>query len=405
MVNENEVVRWLTELGIDSADIPDDWKRNVGASEEAFSPSHTPFFLEAAYLEKACLYTAISQEYWEPIQQTAALIRSSLPLAKLACLWHTMLFIRRDITHSWPLPVGFGEELADWFPMVVLLSGCDHVKRLYAERGIPEPVVRDTLWDVNNGIHLIEERYGLPGLNLRLMHWLSNHFRAELYKLGRLQFGIRKIGNYLHAYRHKETGETIALSAAGHRYRQDGLIDGTNKVFDPEYGWVAVYTVDESTVTGHPISTEGYASQSTVTLLLDEWELALSPGDTVFDCHIPAQGRLTPELADESYRLALDFFPRYYPELTFKAYTCYSWLLDPQLRSLLPADSNIVKFQLSYSLFPIGGGDDSFFYFVFMCDPCEPHAIPATSSIQQTIKRYMLDGGRMRAMGGFFLAR
>ncbi|MGW2614498.1 acyltransferase domain-containing protein [Streptomyces sp. NPDC001500] len=70
------------------------------------------------------------------------------------------------------------------------------------------------------------------------------------------------------------------------------------------------------------------------------------PGDPGLAVHIPDfMGPLTPQAVERSFALARAFFARHYPEETYAVATCSSWLLDPQLKSHLPADSNIVRFQ------------------------------------------------------------
>jgi hypothetical protein len=68
--------------------------------------------------------------------------------------------------------------------------------------------------------------------------------------------------------------------------------------------------------------------------------------------HIPARGPLTPELSAESFAMAGDFFGRHFPEHDYRYATCYSWLLDPQLAEYLPEDSNIMRFQRSFTPVP-----------------------------------------------------
>jgi hypothetical protein len=38
------------------------------------------------------------------------------------------------------------------------------------------------------------------------------------------------------------------------------------------------------------------------------------------------------------------FFRKYLPDYNYKAFTCYSWIFDQQMKQILPPDSNILKF-------------------------------------------------------------
>ncbi|GAA2630990.1 hypothetical protein Adu01nite_25900 [Paractinoplanes durhamensis] len=68
--------------------------------------------------------------------------------------------------------------------------------------------------------------------------------------------------------------------------------------------------------------------------------------------HIPESGPMTPAAIDASLAEARAFFPRHFPDERYTSFSCGSWLLDPQLREYLPADSNIVRFQQRFELEP-----------------------------------------------------
>ncbi|MEV2214319.1 acyltransferase domain-containing protein [Streptomyces sp. NPDC050997] len=74
--------------------------------------------------------------------------------------------------------------------------------------------------------------------------------------------------------------------------------------------------------------------------------LDVAPGTLCLNLHVPDfLGPLSPAACDRSLALADEFFARHYPEETYRAVLCHSWLLDPQLRDYLPEDSNVVRFQ------------------------------------------------------------
>ncbi|MFK7696386.1 acyltransferase domain-containing protein [Paenibacillus sp. HJGM_3] len=386
--------------------VPDSWSVHWEAATASYPGAGTIEFLQPGFIRSAGAYARLPQDKLDCIVQTADLIVNDENWARLAWLWHYILFVARvkgEPVGAWPMPANRGPLAAGLFPAVVLLSGTPRLQALHAERGIPEAIVADTMWDVNNSMNIFERRNGRPGMGMRYMGWLMNHYRAELYRLGRLQFGIRMFGQHVHVYRHTGDGRITALSAPGLIYRRDGLIDGTNNRFDLDHRWTAILQEHDGRITGHPISEDGYASRETVTLDLAEWQCILTPGDPVYDVHIPADGRLTADLYEASYVQASPFYSTHYPELKFKAYVCSSWLLDPQLRTLLPRSANIVQFQSQFHLYPIGGGDDSFYNFLFDCNVCPVEQLPEQSSMQRTVKDYMLRGGQMRAMGGFKL--
>jgi hypothetical protein len=75
-------------------------------------------------------------------------------------------------------------------------------------------------------------------------------------------------------------------------------------------------------------------------------------GDTAIGLHIPEAGPMTPDAVDASLDEARAFFPRHFPDEPYTAFSCGSWLLDPQLLEYLPEDSNIIRFQRRFELDP-----------------------------------------------------
>jgi hypothetical protein len=57
-----------------------------------------------------------------------------------------------------------------------------------------------------------------------------------------------------------------------------------------------------------------------------------------------------------SFRKAMEFFPRHYPEFQYKAFCCHSWILDTWLQSALPPTANMPRLQREVYLYPAGHG-------------------------------------------------
>lgn len=81
--------------------------------------------------------------------------------------------------------------------------------------------------------------------------------------------------------------------------------------------------------------------------------------------HIPEFcGPLTPEAVDESLDRARLFFARHFPSERYDFAVCHSWLLSPQLAEVLPAESNIMRFQARFTLTETMEHNESFLKFV-----------------------------------------
>lgn len=70
------------------------------------------------------------------------------------------------------------------------------------------------------------------------------------------------------------------------------------------------------------------------------------------DVHIPGAVPLDPEVCEDSYGRAQEFFDTYFPSPVRRVAVCSSWLLDDQLAEYLPATANIVRFQRAFHLVP-----------------------------------------------------
>lgn len=75
------------------------------------------------------------------------------------------------------------------------------------------------------------------------------------------------------------------------------------------------------------------------------------PADAdALDIHVTARGRLNPQECQKSMNEALAFVAQHFPERNCKAFTLCSWLLDEQLKELLPPESNIIQFAGKFTL-------------------------------------------------------
>ena len=72
-------------------------------------------------------------------------------------------------------------------------------------------------------------------------------------------------------------------------------------------------------------------------------------GSYYIDVHIPGGAPLTPALCAASYAEAAAFFRARYG-MEHILFGCHSWLLSPELRTILPENSNILAFARDYTI-------------------------------------------------------
>jgi hypothetical protein len=131
----------------------------------------------------------------------------------------------------------------------------------------------------------------------------------------------------------------------------------------------------------------------------------LDPDDAVINVHIPSGVKLTPENCEYAYSECARIVKRVFPEFKYKAFVCFSWMMDKQLKDMLPPESNIIKFQSRYTTFFRDKPTDGVLMFVFGYPAgVKPDYkdLAEDTSLRRKIKEHLLSGGSMYADGGIF---
>ena len=119
----------------------------------------------------------------------------------------------------------------------------------------------------------------------------------------------------------------------------------------------------------------------------------IKEGDTVLAIHIPAAGPLLLEECKKSIDMARELFPKHFPDVEFKCFTCHSWLLDPTHKEIMKPESNILAFQ---TLFDIVDKDvsESLFGYVFRwkITRAELEEAEVKSSFAKIVREKALEG-------------
>ena len=126
------------------------------------------------------------------------------------------------------------------------------------------------------------------------------------------------------------------------------------------------------------------------------------PDSGLLDVHIARGGRLTD--CDASYKDAAELYEKIFPELPVVGFVCNSWLLDPALRELLPASSNILTFQNRYRIGQRGQNEDTSIYpYVYNLPsrPSDLSVLQENTSLQKSLKGYLISNRIICATRGF----
>lgn len=115
--------------------------------------------------------------------------------------------------------------------------------------------------------------------------------------------------------------------------------------------------------------------------------------------HIPKGSDLNEKDVDESICLVQEYIKKYYPELKNEklAYYTQSWLLSPEVKEILPASSNILKFQNRFNIIEYEENDYDFLNFVFKSgiEKVDYIDLPETTTLQRKLKAKLLNGDKL----------
>lgn len=369
------------------------------------SPAESLPLLEPEFITRAGQAVGLTDEMIKELVSFAEWIATDEAVVAFFSFCRYIMLYDKTMTLSWeekwpPLDEYLGEQ-AGLLNVLVMLSVVPEMQATYRRLGIPTDILMETVADMKLWMEtdIYYLRYKRWGFTPWIARWLYKHWHGELLQFGRLQFSMGAFEGKLYAYRHRQTGQVLAISDAGIRYRADGDICGPCCGESPD-DWISTLAYTKDAVIGNPIFPNAVAQRQTRKLALEEWELVLSPGDKMLTMHVPAGGPLNFAECGESFRRALEAFPRYFPEFHFRGFWTKSWLMDPRLSVLLPSESNIARMQRELYLFPVIQGDNQQIYHrVFGWGVTDINAVPWKSSLQKSIGEYLNNGGHFH--GGY----
>ncbi len=293
----------------------------------------------------------------------------------------------------------FGQR-ASLFYVLIYLAALPYTWQEYQRLGISAEVFDATLHDIAFYVAEASDVHGYWRFDQFM--WVWRHLTTRLFRLGRLQYMLTPYEGHATAYRHKQTGQVVMLCGDGIPLRTDGAAMGAGIRPDqpaieppPAPAWVSHFKENAENWVGNSTSPYGYAQNMLVSLSKTDWDCILTAGDTVIDMHIPRGQDLKTEDLRASLRMGLDFFeqhcalhpPESWPQPPFRAFFCHTWFFTPQLQSILPPTSSIVRFQREFYLYPFAGGPGFLWSFVFG----EKYPDPTTAPRDTSLRRAALD--------------
>jgi len=382
--------------------MPANWTARWTESGGTFKAG-TVSFLQPAYINETCRALEMGDDVEEELRTAAQAIAGDPSMERLAWHCHWLLFSAvESAVKDWPeIPVDV-HPAGPLFYAVVLLSGVPFVKRFHSDRGVAEDITIDTLSDFELWIREYKRRHGVWGLGE--LGWLVSHFQGRLYTLGRLQYLPDRFAQPFLFFRSTVTSQVMALAADGVEFRGDGQFSDADGGGLREGIWRSSFGGHAGMWRGSPVSPLGHVRRKEQSLKVDDWVQILGPGDPVLTVHIPATGRMDPVACGASFRQAFAFFAEHFPDEPYNAFTCESWLLDPQLERLDPVPERVVSFLREWYLHPLKGATSEQtmerVFDRFKGQPVVLPALPQHTSLQRAMVAALKGGRHFRKGGG-----
>ncbi|OCT11344.1 hypothetical protein A8709_06635 [Paenibacillus pectinilyticus] len=360
--------------------------------------------MDRTYIEKMNEYLQIDSYHLDLILRCFDEIEHSDFLKEQLELARNQIFVenQNDISEEVKVNVANHLQGPNFFPLLVLLEKFEDVLAFYEKHKLPKEILLHTFSDVNLWIRGYQDRHQKDGFEE--LRWLKNHFKNEIFRLGRLQFIYKK--NYIKAnvYRNKETGEIVILPHDQVEFdEKEGFTAAPPSTDLGRSIFTAQLLETDTAIHSNCVLVNGLMMKKQVALVKEEYDLVLGEDDYVLDVHIPGYEPLDAEKCRESFEQALAFYQTYFSEYNYKAFICDSWLLTPHFKDILGPDSNINKFSSMFKLVSGVVRNSSFLFFVFSTTNPDLEKLPRKSSLQQAVYDHLKSNKDLCVMNGFIL--
>ena len=361
-------------------------------------------YLDPSFYDDLNRRFGILTEYLDLYKKAALEISKDQDLSRFLAVLCRGLQDRRFHTSDmaeFSAPSKSGDFAYELLTALAIASEAEMCHELLLKRKVPQEYIEQLMHVPEEGIPWFEKRNGRPGY--ALLSWNQRAIDGNLYTIGRLEIEIdHKFSANAKIFRNKN-GETLAL-AHELTVHKSGVALGSKYFEDEEGSYTASITETADAWCGHPINDAGCIENRIVKLNKNDWEIALEKGDLAVNIHIPSGGGLSPQIIDDTMNKIKNFLSAHYPDYKYKAFVCYSWLMDPQLVDLLGEDTNISKFCNRFKKITTKSSGMSVFPFVFLKSAAnlDFSELPENTTLERVLKKHYLEGKAIYEICGYF---
>jgi hypothetical protein len=360
-----------------------------------------PLWQDSYLIENQALF-GFNDELTASILRVKKVIEADETLDILARFYHWILFVgNKPFLVEKPyslLPEKLGTDMG-LFGMVVLLCETRRTLRAIDEFGLDFDNITGnfkSLANFANEYRKSNGHWGLDGFS-----WNCSCVVPYYNKCGHLGFEPISIEYDYTYYYNEKTGHSIVLCGDGIDCTSDGLLTSGNCPFPAAFTTRA--SKGDGWVEGFPVAPLGVIENRTVRISLDEYTPLIKQWDVLLAFHIPSGPGYSPESCYASFKEAVRFFRRVFPDIDFKGIWCYSWLYTPQLRLVLtPEESAMIQVQKRNYQVPGWRDNGAYTRFVFKTETLEPSTLPRTNRLFRRLAAIIERGGYLSS-GGLLL--
>lgn len=281
----------------------------------------------------------------------------------------------------------------DYMPLLALLPHAVKTMNQLRQKGVPEDIVKATFGALEGTLKVTESRLGRAMFNDSYFGWTQHFINGVILKIGRLEFHrIPDLYGSDFAVFQSDAGEYRLLAVRG-TYDPNGRCKTSDAASDPADIEVS-YTETDTYYEGNALTDTGLVCRESVRLPKASWKKICDPSSQALTVHIPTGPGLTPENVHAAYARALEVMESCYPEFSFPVLHCSSWLMDTQLADMLPAESNMVRFQSDYlhgNTIHVDSGVFSFL-FTYPYSRNDLQGLPERTTLERKMKQHLLSG-------------
>lgn len=379
----------------------EDIYENVMARYDA----HGCFLTDPAYYEDLAQRYGILGKELDVFRRAAVAVGQNEAYSRYLLLIHAFLteipFTRAELKEFRILPTPDASDFAlDMLPGLALYSQIPRAYETLRSRRIPDKMIHKMLSEPERTVESFRKMHnGAEGFHL--FKWFQRHIRGDIFTFGCLQVELHVPFTQQACLYRNELGQYIAL-ARECKLHPSGRMLGCRGYEESEYAWEATITETDGYWEGYAYGADGLVKQEKVRLGKAEWQIAVAPGDPCISLHIPSKVRLDNASVSESLAQIKEFMRDYFPDYPYKSIFCSSWILNPALADMLPAQSNLSLFCRRFlPMTQVAAGADVFHFVFGYADGNVPLAsLPENTSLQRALKNYYTEGNILHEMCG-----